>query len=81
MASIGKCILTGFLPPRELPLSDGTSIPLANMERPQFLINDQGEPVAFYAACSIGPCGPKTDGSTFNTQFGVKINYIRRPRK
>jgi hypothetical protein len=64
--------------PRELPLSDGSSIPLANMERPQFLIDDNGEPLAFYCACSIGPCGPKTDGSTFNAQFAIKIHYIPR---
>jgi len=63
---------------KQLPLSDGTVIPVSNLERPQFLINDQGEPVAMYAACSIGPCGPKTDGSTFNVQFGVKIKYVKK---
>jgi hypothetical protein len=67
--------------PKELPLDNGTAIPLANMERPQFLINREGEPVAFYTACSIGPCGPKTDGSTFNAQFGIRINYISQPGK
>jgi hypothetical protein len=63
--------------PLLLPLSDGSSIPLANMERPQFLINEKGEPIAFYAACSIGPCSPKKDGSTFNAQFGISIFSAR----
>lgn len=57
--------------PKEIPLSDGTSIKVANLERPQFFINKNGEPIAMYAACSIAPCGPKTDGSTINIQFRV----------
>lgn len=56
---------------KELPLTDGSSIEVANLERPQFLINEKGEPVAMYAACSLSGCGPKTDGSTFNVQFRV----------
>ena len=59
--------------PKEIPLTDGSSIKVANLERPQFLINKRGEPVAMYAACSITTCGPKTDGSTFNVQFGVNV--------
>lgn len=61
---------------KEIPLNDGSSISLANFERPQFLINEEGEPIAFYAACSISGCGPKTDGSTFNAQFGVVTKTI-----
>jgi hypothetical protein len=62
---------------KDIPLTDGSSISLANFERPQFIINEKGEPVAFYAACSISGCGPKTDGSTFNAQFGVKTQTIK----
>jgi len=61
---------------KELPLTDGSSIKVSNLERPQFLINEKGEPIAMYAACSVDPCSPKTDGSTFNVQFGVKIRYL-----
>ena len=57
--------------PKEIPFKNGTRHKVANLERPQFLINEQGEPIAFYAACSIETCGPKTDGSTFNVQFNV----------
>lgn len=66
--------------PKEIPLDDGTSIKAANLERPQFLINEKGDPIAFYAACSIGRCGPKTDGSTFNVQFGVKVTEVTGDR-
>lgn len=58
---------------KEIPLDDGTSIKVSNFERPQFLINKKGEPVAFYAACSIAGCGSKTDGTTFNVQMGVRV--------
>lgn len=58
---------------KELALKNGGALKVSNLERPQFLINDKGEPVAMYAACSIGPCGPKKDGSTFNVQFRVSV--------
>jgi predicted GH43/DUF377 family glycosyl hydrolase len=60
--------------PKEIPLVDAPPMKVANLERPQFLINDRGEPIAMYAACSISGCGPKTDGSTFNIQFKVKLS-------
>jgi len=67
---------TRIFAPKEIPLDDGTSIKVSNLERPQFLINKKGEPVAFYAACSIAGCGPKTDGSTINVQFKVNTKYL-----
>ncbi len=63
-----------FFAKKELSLKDGSSVKVSNLERPQFLINKKGEPIAMYAACSIGPCGGKTDGSTFNIQFGISID-------
>lgn len=62
---------------KEIPLSNGSSTPVANLERPQLLINQNGEPIAMYAACSIAPCGPKTDGSTFNVQFALSLRKDR----
>lgn len=55
--------------PLELKFVDGTVLPVAHLERPQLLIGESGTPIAFYAASSIEPVGPKTDGSTFNVQM------------
>ncbi len=61
----------------QLEFEDGTIIQVAHLERPQLLINGQGIPVAFYAACSLGPVGTKTDGSTFNVQMRVSLHRHR----
>lgn len=57
----------------QLVFEDGTVVKVAHLERPQMLIDHHGIPQAFYAACSLGPVGQKTDGSTFNVQMRVKV--------
>ena len=59
--------------PLELVFEDDTIAKVAHLERPQLLIDPQGIPRAFYAACSLEPVGRKTDGSTFNVQMGIRI--------
>jgi hypothetical protein len=61
----------------ELTLEDGSSIKVAHLERPQLLIDSEGVPLAFYAACSLEPVGGKTDGSTFNVQMSVSPKSSR----
>ncbi len=58
---------------RQLRFEDGTVLAVAHLERPQMLIDTQGNPRAFYAACSIEPVEGKTDGSTFHVQFGMRV--------
>ena len=53
----------------ELRFVDGTVLPVAHLERPQLLTDPRGNPLAFYAACSIEPVGNKSDGTTFNIQM------------
>ena len=54
---------------KQLLFRDGTVLPVSHLERPQLLLDPDGIPTAFYAACSIDPVGKKTDGSTFNVQI------------
>jgi len=56
---------------RQLRFEDGTLLSVAHLERSQLLVDSQGIPQAFYAACSIGTVNGKTGGSTFNVRFKV----------
>jgi len=58
----------------ELRFADGTVLPVAHLERPQLLTDQVGNPLAFYAACSIEPVGGKSDGTTFNVQMKFANN-------
>ncbi len=57
----------------QLRFEDGTLLSVTHLEQSQLLVDSQGIPQAFYAACSIDPVNGKTDGSTFNVQFKVRI--------
>jgi hypothetical protein len=59
--------------PLQLVFKDKTVAKVAHLERPQMLIDRNGIPLAFYAACSLDQVGRKTDGSTFNVQMRVRI--------
>jgi hypothetical protein len=59
---------------KELILKDGTILKVANLERPQLLLDKHDNPVVLFSACSIDPCGAKTDGSTFNVQIPLIKN-------
>jgi hypothetical protein len=60
---------------KELPLTNGDTVKVSNLERPQLLVDNDGNPLILYAACSIGPVGNKTDGSTFNVH--IKTNIMK----
>jgi hypothetical protein len=61
----------------QLAFEDGSILKVAHLERPQLLVDSQGDPLAFYAACSVDPVGEKTDGSTFNVQMKVRVEKSR----
>ena len=61
---------------KELKLKDGSLLKVANLERPQILLDKNDDPLVLFAACSVEPCGNKTDGSTFNVQIPIrKVKY------
>lgn len=57
---------------KELILKDGTRLKVARLERPQLLLDENDDPLALYAACSINDANPKRDGGTFNVQIPLK---------
>ncbi|AWW31530.1 hypothetical protein DN752_16130 [Echinicola strongylocentroti] len=61
--------------PLELTLKNGQKVPVNRLERPQFLIGEDGLPKVLYAACSLSPLGDKRDGSTFNVQVPLKSTF------
>jgi predicted GH43/DUF377 family glycosyl hydrolase len=63
-----------FFMKKEIGLESGATLQVSNLERPQFLIDEEGNPQVLYAACSIGSVGNKTDGSTFNVH--IKLSMV-----
>ncbi len=54
---------------KEIVFKNGDTIKVSNLERPQLLLDQHGNPQVLYAACSIEPVGAKRDGSTFNVHI------------
>lgn len=57
---------------KELILRSGDTIQVNRLERPQLLLDADGEPQVLYAACSIEDLNSKSDGSSFNVQIPLK---------
>jgi len=62
-----------FFMKKQLILNSGDTLKVSNLERPQLLIDDDGNPRVLYSACSLGSVGKKTDGSTFNVHIQLSI--------
>jgi len=58
-----------FFMKKELILLNNKEIKVSRLERPQLLIDENGEPVALYLACAIDNVNQKKDGSSFNVQI------------
>jgi hypothetical protein len=58
-----------FFMKKQLILERGDTIQVHHLERPQFLLDTQGNPLVMYAACSIVDIGRRTDGATFNVHI------------
>ncbi|MBN2414495.1 glycoside hydrolase family protein [bacterium] len=54
---------------KEVRLIDGRVLALANLERPQLLLNGEGAPLVLYAACALEPPFTRTDHGTFNVHI------------
>ena len=61
-----------FFMRKELVLNTGDTMSVKNLERPQFLVDENGKPLVMYAACSIGSVGDKRDGSTVNVHIPLQ---------
>ncbi|MGM9760294.1 MAG: glycoside hydrolase family protein, partial [Parabacteroides sp.] len=57
---------------KELVLTSGDTIQVDRLERPQFLLNAEDDPLVLYSACSIDELNGKRDGSSFNVQIPLK---------
>ncbi|WP_020527032.1 glycoside hydrolase family protein [Flexithrix dorotheae] len=58
---------------KELTLSNGEKVKVDRLERPQILVDENGNPQAVYLASSIEPANKKTDGTTFNVQVSLRM--------
>jgi len=61
-----------FFMKKQVVLLGGDTIKVNRLERPQFLIDEEGNPQVIYAACSIVNVGPRKDGTSFNVQIPMK---------
>jgi hypothetical protein len=61
-----------FFMKKELVLNTGDTLSVKNLERPQLLLDEKGNPLVLYAACSLGNVGNKKDGSTFNVHIPLR---------
>ena len=61
-----------FFMRKEVVLSPGDTIQVKNLERPQLLLDEHGNPLVLYAACSLDNVGGKRDGSTFNVHIPLQ---------
>lgn len=57
---------------KELILKNGTILKVDRLERPQILLDENDDPIALFAACSVEPCNEKQDGGTFNVQILIR---------
>ncbi|MFV0593830.1 MAG: glycoside hydrolase family protein [Draconibacterium sp.] len=62
-----------FFMKKQVVLAGGDTLKVSNLERPQLLTNEAGDPVVLFAACSIDAVGRKTDGSTFNVHIPLRL--------
>lgn len=62
-----------FFMKKQVILNSGDTIKASNLERPQLLIDKDGNPQVLYSACSLGSVGKKTDGSTFNVHIPLSV--------
>lgn len=61
-----------FFMKKELVLTNGDTIKVHRLERPQLLISEDGNPEVLYCACSLIDINPTQDGASFNVQIPLK---------
>jgi hypothetical protein len=62
-----------FFMKKEVLLNTGDTIKVNRLERPQLLIDDNGNPRVLYSACSLIDINPTREGSSFNVHIPLKV--------
>lgn len=62
---------------KQLVLSDGKVVNVKRLERPQLLLDEEGNPEVLYAACAIDEVNPKVNGGSFNVQIRIKPEKVK----
>lgn len=62
---------------KQLTLPDGRVVKVERLERPQLLLDEEGNPEVLYAACAIEDVNPKVDGGSFNVQIKINAEKIK----
>lgn len=63
---------SSFFMKKQLVLENGDTINVNRLERPQFLIDENGDPEVIYCACSLVNVNPRKDGASFNVHIPLK---------
>jgi len=63
-----------FFMKKEVVLNTGDTIKVNRLERPQLLIDENGNPKVLYSACAITNINPRKDGASFNVHIPLKTN-------
>jgi len=58
-----------FFMKKEVILNTGDTINVKRLERPQILLDENGNPTVLYCACSLVDINPRQDGISFNVQI------------
>jgi hypothetical protein len=62
-----------FFMEKEVTLKSGETINLSRLERPQLLIDENGNPEVLYSACSLVDVNPRKDGISFNVHIPLEV--------
>jgi hypothetical protein len=57
---------------KEVTLKNGNTIKVNRLERPQLLLNKNGDPKVIYCACSIVDINQRQDGFSFNVHIPLR---------
>lgn len=63
-----------FFMKKEVVLNNGDTLHMDRLERPQLLIDENGNPKVLYSAGAITNVNTRTDGSSFNVHIPLKAN-------
>lgn len=63
-----------FFMKKEVVLERGDTIQVKRLERPQLLIDENGDPKVLYSACAITNVNLSKDGASFNVHIPLEMN-------
>ena len=62
-----------FFMKKEVVLNTGDTIKVSRLERPQLLMDKDGNPEVLYSACALTDINLTKDGASFNVHIPLKI--------